>query len=102
MNEPITPEILCSTGTVTHRALLNDYTHLIKLIGEIDSDGFEFIIYPVWYEFLDQVVDGLLGTGRRFPVTHSEKDIGASFSDGTAESAAEGFRRFEICCRAAE
>lgn len=94
------PRIICSTGTVTHRGLLNDYRMLIKFLGELDSEEFEFIIYPVWYEYLDDVVRELKSTGRGFPVTHSEKGIGAYFSAGSLLQKAEGLRRLEVCARA--
>ena len=92
--------VLCSTGAIITRFNGRD-PHLIPVFArEIESDGFEIMLYPVWYDRLDEYVGFLSGCGVFFPVMHADKSIGELLSMGGEENTAEARRRFSINCRA--
>ena len=96
--------VLCSTGAIITRFNGRD-PHLIPEFAEhIESDGFEIMLYPSWYEGgkLEGYVDFLSGCGVYFPVLHADKSIGELLSLGGEENAAEARRRFYINCRSGE
>lgn len=95
-------KVLCSTGALITRYNGRDPRLLHKLISRIESDGFEFMIYPSWDEKLPEVV----GTMRRLiaddgafiPVIHMDKRIGELLSEGGEANVLEARSRYSRCC----
>ncbi len=94
-------KIYVSTGTMVGR--INDYNYKIFTDNApyIDCDGFEFMVFPTFFDRYEEVTSALERSGRRFPVTHADKDIGkylSCFETGYREKA---MTEFEKNCRAA-
>src|SRR6266702_8672768 len=70
-------QLLCSTGTFSRYP---DYTHyeaVLKYAPHFAVDGFELMFYPAWYPELEHIANELRQSGLKFPVIHTEKNIGA-------------------------
>ena len=91
-------QILCSTGALIGRYNNRNYRLLEELKNELSCDGFEFMIYPAWYEELDKLVPFLQDAKLNIPVMHCEKGIGELISNEDKEA----FSRFEINCHVAK
>lgn len=73
-------ELYCSTGVFLGRINGGNY-HLLTSEGHrIHCDGFEFMLFPMWYEALPELVAELQSSGLRFPVLHADKSIGDQIS----------------------
>lgn len=94
--------VLCSTGALLGMPNGRDYRLLETLSGQLDCDGFEFMMYGSWYDQVDDLLATLLSLKLYIPVVHCEKKIGEVISQGGEENVKEAFRRFEINCRIAE
>lgn len=94
-------EILCSTGALIGRPNGRNYRLLKDLSGQLNCDGFEFMIYSAWYEEEEELVKTLQQMNLNIPVVHCDKFIGESISKGTAEELTEVYRKFEANCRIA-
>lgn len=91
-------QILCSTGALIGRFNNRNYRLLEELKNELRCDGFEFMIYPSWYEELDKLVPYLQDIKLSTPVMHCEKGIGELISNDDNDA----FARFELNCQVAE
>lgn len=91
--------ILCSTGAIIGRPNGRNHRLLASFAPELHCDGFEFMIYDTWYDKLDEVVSDTAALGLSMPTVHCEKTVGERFTLGDFS---EGYRLFEINCRAAE
>lgn len=94
-------EILCSTGALIGRPNNRNYRLLEELAGQLDCDGFEFLMYDSWYDQTEQLTEYLCGRQLNIPVVHCEKCIGEDISRGGAENLANALRLFDINCRLA-
>ena len=96
-------KVLCSTGTIIGRS--NDYNY--KLIGEyadkINCDGFELLVedFKNTADIMDKMVSDLLPMKINFETIHAPKSIGEFISRNEAGDIDEGFRIFEMNCKAA-
>ena len=73
-------ELYCSTGVFLGRMNGCNYHLLITDGHRIHCDGFELLLYPMWYEKLPTLVKDLRASGLRFPVLHADKTIGDQVS----------------------
>ena len=87
-------EIYASTGAFLGMANGYDYTLLKELAPKIKCDGFEFLIYSVWYSDFEKVMNDVASYGLNIPVVHFDKCIGILLSENTRESVAEAKRNF--------
>lgn len=96
-------EILCSTGALLGKGNNRDYHLLQKLSGQLQCDGYEFMVYSSWYEEWKDMADYLAGLGLHMPVLHCDKRIGEAVSQGedvTGENS-EALEKFRINCELA-
>lgn len=91
-------EILCSTGALVGLANNRDYKILKDVSGQLECDGFEFMMYASWYEKADEVASYLQELQLNIPVMHCEKRMGEEICKGNFEDA---YRLFTINCRMA-
>lgn len=94
-------KILCSTGALIGRSNGRDYRLLEPLSKQLHCDGFEFMMYGVWYEETAELVRTLLKLKLHLPVMHAEKRLGELASAKNAEEQAEACRLFTENCRIA-
>ena len=73
-------EIYCSTGAFLGRINGGNLRLLTEHGHHIQCDGFEFMLFPMWYETLQDVIAALRASGLRFPVLHADKSIGDAVS----------------------
>ncbi|MBQ7924937.1 MAG: sugar phosphate isomerase/epimerase [Lachnospiraceae bacterium] len=93
--------LLCSSGAlITSR---NDRNHklLARAGRELTCEGFEFMMYPAWYEKWEEVASDLAAMDIAIVTFHVDKSVGELISrneDGDIEQARENFT---INCRMA-
>lgn len=91
-------KILCSTGALIGRPNNRDY-HLLKFLsGQLNCDGFEFMMYSTWYNEVNEIISELKAMKREIPVMHCEKYIGQIISRGEDGDYEEALRLFTINC----
>lgn len=91
--------ILCSTGALLGRPNGRNYRLLSGLTGQLDCDGYEFMLYESWYPELDAVLAEVGRLGLDIPVLHCDKGLGELLA---AREYEEAERRFGLNCLAAE
>ena len=78
-------EIYLSTGALVERRNGYNYHVVSDLVPRLMDKGYvsgaEFMMIKLYYEKRHEVVKEFLGAGVRFPVIHSDKDIGAYLSE---------------------
>lgn len=94
-------EILCSSGALLGRANGRDPRLLEKYCPRLACDGFEFILYEVWYPEMDWLTAYLIQLKLHIPVMHCEKTFAEHISRGGSEEQAEARRKFIINCELA-
>ena len=95
-------EIYCSTGVFLGRINQGNERLLMEDGHRIACDGFELMLFPMWYERLPSLIRNLRSTGLRFPVLHADKRIGDLISsaddDGFAVCLDIWKRNLETAC----
>ena len=91
-------EIYVSCGAFISKLNGRDYKLLQKWADKFECDGFEFMMYPDFYDCLGDVVDCCQGF--RIPVFHADKVIGDRVSDPEPQSfdRAKELRRNAALC----
>lgn len=95
-------KILCSTGALIGKPNGRNHKLLREFTGQLNCDGFEFMMYNSWYEKAEEIVSDLLEMQLCIPVMHCEKHIGEALSKNGEGDWETAFRRFEINCRMAQ
>ncbi len=85
-------KIYVSSGTIVGR--INGFNHklFIESAPYLECDGFEFMIFPTFFEKCKSVMGDLERAGLSIPITHADKDIGKYLS-----CSEEGYRERAIC-----
>ncbi|MCR5323091.1 MAG: sugar phosphate isomerase/epimerase [Lachnospiraceae bacterium] len=73
--------VLCSTGALIGRPNKRDYRLLKDLAGQLECDGFEFMVYDSWYPQIDEMIETVKGFGLSIPVVHCEKALAEKLAD---------------------
>ena len=94
--------ILCSTGAMIGRLNGRDYHLLEQFCPQLECDGFEFILYSIWYGEIEELTGFLKKLRLNIPVLHCEKTLAEHITVGGEEELREAFRLFEINCRLAK
>lgn len=94
-------KIYCSTGTFIGRVNNRNYKLFLENHARINCDGFEFMIFPGWYDELDDITDGIVSEKINVPVVHSDKKIGDMLSDSKDIGMDECIRIWKLNCAAA-
>lgn len=93
-------QLYCSTGAMLGR--INGWDHRILLAagGDVEADGFEFMMEPLYYDTWEQIGRDLAASGFSFPVMHTDKEIGVYLAGGPEERE-KGLSLFETNCKLA-
>lgn len=75
--------------------LLNEYAK------KLSCDGFELLMYRVWYENIDNIISDLVAMSLNIPVMHCDKQIGVKISRNEEGDLEDAIKRFEINCQLA-
>lgn len=94
-------EFYCSTGALLVRSNNRDYRLLRSFAKEIECDGFEFMIYGMWYSEMNELRRTISAMHLNIPVVHCDKQLGEGFTEG-GEASAEAVRRFRENCITAQ
>ena len=87
-------KILCSTGALLKYG--GDYKILEPLSGQLECDGYEFMMDRPYYEEVDELKRYFQETGLHIPVVHCEKSIGEHISRGGQLEWSDAFFEFLI------
>ena len=68
-------KVLCSTGALIGRPNKRDYRLLREFSGQLECDGFEYLVYDTWYPEIDQMLKTIKGYNLSIPVVHCEKGL---------------------------
>lgn len=94
-------QLLCSTGTISRNPDYTSYEQVLRHASQISVDGFELMFYPSWYSALEQIADALRSSGLRFPVMHTEKNIGVALGSADTKEREQGIHWLMENCRLA-
>ena len=70
-------QVLCSTGALIGRPNKRNYRLLETLAGQLDCDGFEFMMYDTWYEEREEILSYLGKIGLKIPIRMWERPSAA-------------------------
>jgi len=87
--------VYASNGTFITRWNGRDYKLYSKYAPMLHADGFEFLMYNVWSDDVENLRKYLVSTGLSFPVTHMDKEIGETLATYGLEGREEAMRLFE-------
>lgn len=93
--------ILCSTGALIGRPNGRNYKLLKEFSKRLTCDGFEFMMYSVWYDNFEEIICYLQEMEAYIPVVHCEKHIGEVISINDDIELKDALHRFEINCKIA-
>jgi len=93
-------EVICSTGVLVNRDIIENYTIAFDYIKQLDQSLFEIILYPQWRDNYKEIIKGFGSSGKIFKILHCEKKIGSFFANGPEEMDEwqEGIRILEANC----
>jgi len=94
-------QLLCSTGAFSRFPNYVDYHAILRYGPQLDVDGLEVMFYPTWYDHIEQIAYDLQQSGLRFPVMHTEKNIGVALGKANTEERKQGVRWLTANCRLA-
>lgn len=95
-------KVLCSTGAFIGRVNERNYKLIIENAQKIHCDGFEFMLYPSWYDVMDQLVYDLKATDITFPIVHVDKHVGEMISRNEKDDIESALEIFDKNCRIAK
>ncbi|MBQ7934518.1 MAG: sugar phosphate isomerase/epimerase [Lachnospiraceae bacterium] len=93
---------LCSSGALITSRNGRNYKLLEQAERELTSEGFEFMMYPVWYENWEEIATDVAAMDISVITFHVDKSVGELISrneEGDREQARENFT---INCRMAQ
>ena len=83
-------QILLSTGTFIGRVNGRNHSLLTEHHSEFDCDGFEFMIFPDFYDNAENITESYRRAELNIPVMHFDKDIGGDIGSENKEDYAHG------------
>jgi sugar phosphate isomerase/epimerase len=92
-------QILCSTGAFSRYPDYTNYRPILNYGPQLEVDGLELLFYPDWYPELEHIATDLQRSGLRFPVIHTEKNIGVALGKAQASEREHGVRLLQDNCR---
>jgi sugar phosphate isomerase/epimerase len=92
-------QLLCSTGAFSRDPDYTDYRAVLEYGPQLEVDGFELLFYPAWYPELEHIATDLQRSGLKFPVVHTEKNIGVALGKAQASQREQGVRWLHENCR---
>ncbi len=95
-------EILLSTGAFVGRVNGRNHKLIIDYAGQINCDGFEFLMYPDYYEKLTTILADFKTAQINFPVVHFDKAVGDLLNIPDNESLSKALDLFKKNCELAQ
>ncbi|GAC1672170.1 MAG: hypothetical protein NVS9B9_29680 [Ktedonobacteraceae bacterium] len=95
-------KLLCSTGAFSRSPDYIDHRAALRYGPQLDVDGLELMFYAPWYEQIEQIAHDLQQSGLRFPVMHTEKNIGVALGKSDAKERERGVQWLSENCRLAK
>lgn len=94
-------EVICSTGVLVNRNIIENYTIAFDYIKQLDQSLFELILYPQWRDKYKDIIKGFSDSGKIFKILHCEKKTGAFFANGPEKSDEwqQGIKILEANCK---
>ena len=92
-------QLLCSTGAFSRYPDYTDYHAVLEYGPQLEVDGIELLFYPDWYPELERIAADLRRSGLKFPVIHTEKNIGVALGKAQDSEREQGVRWLEENCR---
>ncbi len=77
-------KVYCSTGALIGRPNNRDYRLLEGFAGQLDCDGFEFMVYDSWYPEIERLIESVKGFKLEIPVVHCQKSLSEKLAGGAA------------------
>ena len=94
-------QLLCSTGAFSRSPDFIDYHAVLRYGPQLDVDGLELMFYTPWYDQIEVIARDLQRSGLRFPVMHTEKNIGVALGKSDAKERERGVQWLSENCRLA-
>lgn len=94
-------KLLCSTGALITSKNGRNYNLLTDIASRLRCDGFEFMMYKVWYDIWEQVASDLSKMNLSFPTFHVEKRVGEAISRNEDGDNEQAHKLFELNCKMA-
>ena len=94
-------QLLCSTGAFSRYPDYVDYHAALRYGPQLDVDGLELMFYASWYDKIDTIATTLQRSGLRFPVMHTEKNIGVALGKPDVAERERGVQWLSENCRLA-
>ncbi len=94
-------QLLCSTGAFSRSPDYIDYHVALQYGPQLDVDGLELMFYTPWYEQIEAIAHTLQQSGLRFPVMHTEKNIGVALGKSDTKERERGVQWLSENCRLA-
>ena len=85
-------QFLLSTGAFVGRVNGRNHALLTEHHSEFDCDGFEFMIFPEFYNNSEPVIESYRSANLNIPVMHFDKEIGGDIGSESKEDYAHGLR----------
>lgn len=93
---------MCSTGAFIGSVNGSNYKLIIENAKKIHCDGFEFMLYPSWYDVMNQLVYDLKAIDIMFPIVHVDKQVGEMISRNEKNYIEFTLELFDKKCRIAK
>lgn len=94
-------QLLCSTGAFSRYPDYVDYHAILRYGPQLDIDGLELMFYASWYDQIEAIARDLQRSGLRFPVMHTEKNIGVALGKPDAAECERAVQWLSENCRLA-
>ncbi len=94
-------QLLCSTGAFGRSPDYVDYHAAVRYGSQLDVDGLELMFYATWYDQIEAIAHALQRSGLRFPVMHTEKNIGVALGKSDIGERERGVQWLSENCRLA-
>jgi sugar phosphate isomerase/epimerase len=91
-------QILCSTGAFSRYPDYTNYRPILDYGPLLEVDGLELLFYPDWYPELEHIVTDLQRSGLKFPVIHTEKNIGVALGKAQESEREHGVHLLQANC----
>lgn len=95
-------QFLCSTGALITSRNGRNHKLLAQADRELSSEGFEFMMYPSWYEKWEEVAADIVALKLPVVTFHVDKNVGELISRNEEGDRQQARENFTINCRMAQ
>lgn len=87
--------VFVSNGALITRWNGRDFRLLPELVRQLDADGVEFLMYESWNDTVAELRRFLAASGLRFPIAHTDKQIGELLSQSGQAAFEEALKLYD-------